>query len=76
MCLAMLFFSVQKSNAQIPVTITFDPPSPVSSGVAIFSCDFEIRNLNSVFAEFTHAISHIVTHISAHLDDDAENLPK
>ena len=76
MCLAMIFFSVQKSNAQITVTITFDPPNPVPSGVTTFRCDFEIGNLNSVFAEFTHAISHIVTHISAHLDDDAENLPK
>ena len=40
------FVSVNENNAQIPVTVTFDPPSPVPPGVTIFRCDFDIGKLN------------------------------
>ena len=35
-------FPVQENKAQIPVSVTFDPPSPVPLGVITFRCDFEI----------------------------------
>ena len=41
-------FSVQENNAQIPVRVTFDPPSPVPLGVTTFRCEFEIGELNSL----------------------------
>ena len=40
--------SVKENSAQIPVTVTFDPPSSVPLGVTTFRCDFTIRKLNSL----------------------------
>ena len=48
---------MNESNAQIPVNVTFDPPSPVSPGVTRFRCDFVMGKLNSAFTEFKHVIS-------------------
>ena len=45
------FVSVNESNAQIPVTVTFDPPSPVPPGVTIFRCDFDIGKLTLFLIE-------------------------
>ena len=41
-------FSVQENNAQIPVSVTFDPRSPVPLGVTTFRCEFQIGELNSL----------------------------
>ena len=42
------FVSVQKNNAQIPVSVTFDPPSPLPPGVTTFRCDFTLGRSDSV----------------------------
>ena len=39
--MSSFYFSVRENNAQINVTVTFDPPSPVQEGVTTFRCDFE-----------------------------------
>ena len=58
--------SVKENSAQIPVTVTFDPPSPVPLGVTTFRCDFTIRKLNSLTL-------HILYHYIGRSKEDARD---